>query len=294
MDHLQRMIISFRGITIVTEWWPQNRCETLLRRFEIGDNNVIRGNPVVIGGVGGAGTRVYYNLCRIAGYNMGWLNTRAGKDCYPLLRWFYPKWVDPYLNGKVNNYSFRQMRLSALAWLRLCYPWQGGRWGLKNPRTLYLLEFFDRIFPSMCYIHVIRDGRDHAFNTHFSYREHETCLLNEEEIEFGDPVRKGLHWSRANKMAENYAVQQMNGRYLQSRLEDLCTSPVREIERIFDFLGLHDQKAIEEGIKVVRTPESLGRWKSKPPEQIASVEAAISVELRHYGYELCGAPVSSS
>lgn len=247
-------------------------------------------SPVVIGGVAGSGTRVYHKLCTLAGYDMGrWCTSPSSGDCLPLIRWFYPRWIDPYLQGRLDAAGLRRMRRACRFWLRLCYPRQSGKWGWKNPRSAYLLPFFDEMFPRMVYIHVVRDGRDQAFNPHFPYLPHQAALLSPEEAALEDPVRKGLHWSRLNRLAESYAEERMQGRYLRSRLEDLCAQPHDEVRRILEFLGGARDEAVEAGAREVRTPGSLGRWREEPRERIARVEQVIGDTLRRYGYELAAA-----
>ncbi len=243
----------------------------------------------MIGGVAGSGTRVYHTLCALAGYDMGrWSTSRSSGDNLPLIRWFYPRWIDPYVRGELDEAGLKRMRRELSFWLRVSYPVRRGPWGWKNPRSQYLLPLLDDMFPSLIYIHVLRDGRDQAFNPNFSYRMHETCLLSEEERGLPDPVRKALHWSRLNDRTERVAALRLPGRFLQSRLEDLCADPRREVERILSFLGVEDERVAEAGAREVRTPGSLGRWRQAAPDEIARVEEAIGPTLRHHGYALGG------
>jgi hypothetical protein len=246
-------------------------------------------SPVVIGGVAGSGTRVYHTICALAGYDMGrWATSPSSGDNLPLIRWFYPRWIDRYVRGELDRGGLLRMRRELSFWLRLSYPVRRGRWGWKNPRAQYVLPLLDEMFPGMVYIHVLRDGRDQAFNPHFSYRMHETCLLTEAERALDDPVRKALHWSRLNDRTERFAARRLPGRHLTSRLEDLCADPRGEVERILTFLGAREARVAEAGAREVRTPASLGRWRHAPREDVARVEAAIGPALEHWGYSLGG------
>lgn len=246
-------------------------------------------NPVVIGGVAGSGTRVYHTICASGGIDMGgWATSPSSGDNRPLIRAFYPRWVNRYASGALDEAGLRRMRRELAFWLRLSYPIRRRRWGWKNPRTMYILPLLHEMFPSMAYIHVVRDGRDQAFNPHFDYRPHETSLLSEAEARLDDPVRKALHWSRLNQTAESYALAHLPDRYLRSRLEDLCADPRQEVARILHFLNAESARAVEEGAAAVRTPSSLGRWRREPAEVVARVEQTIGPALRHYGYDLVG------
>ena len=241
-------------------------------------------SPVVIGGVAGSGTRVYHTICSLAGYDMGWFNTIQGRDNYPLQKWFYNRWTDRYLKGELNDEGLARMERSFRLWLRLSYPVRRGPWGWKNPQAQFLLRFFHALFPSMLYIHVVRDGRDQAFNPHFTYRRHQSVVLDRDEIWLEDPIRKALHWERVNAMVEGVAEELLPERWLVSRLEDLCAAPGREVERVLAFLGVADEAALRRGAAAVRTPASLGRWKREAEEVRRRVEARIGPALEHWGY----------
>lgn len=250
--------------------------------------------PVVIGGVAGSGTRVFHSICLLAGYGMGWLTTRRSRDHWPLGKWFYPKWVVPYLTGELDQPGLERMRREFHFWTRLALPVRGGRWGWKNPPALYLLRFFDEMFPAMRVVHVLRDGRDQAFNPKFQYRTYQRVLMTPEEARLDDAERKALHWSRYNTLAESYGRDRLPGRYLQCRLEELCANPREEVARIFDFLQARDPTAVDRAMDEVGTPGSLGRWRRQPPEEIARVERRIGSELRHFGYSQSTAPHTES
>jgi hypothetical protein len=171
-------------------------------------------------------------------------------------------------------------------WMRLCYPLRTGRWGWKNPQSQYLLRFFRGIHLDLGYIHVIRDGRDQAFNPHFAYTPHQTVLMSEDEIRLDEPVRKALHWQRVNELVLGEAGEVLPGRFLVSRLEDLCAEPRREVGRILAYLGVESHAALEQGAAAVKTPPSLGRWQREPAETVARVEDRIGEALERYGYEV--------
>ncbi|BCW93430.1 MAG: hypothetical protein KatS3mg007_1324 [Thermoanaerobaculum sp.] len=53
-------------------------------------------------------------------------------------------------------------------------------WGWKEPRSIYLLPFWNELMPSLRFIHVIRDGRDMAFSANQNQlRKHGKCILGE-------------------------------------------------------------------------------------------------------------------
>lgn len=249
--------------------------------------------PLVIGGVGGSGTRVYRKIVEAAGYTMltaPWPLQKFSKsehhDNYFLLKYFYARWVNRYLLDDLSKAELARMRLELQTMLALSGPAHYGRglWGWKNPRTLYLLPFLNKLYPKMRYIHVIRDGRDHAFHPRFPY-EHDV-LLSPEQRRLEEHVRKALAWRSANALGQQAGDTFLQGRYMQSRLEDLCANPVQEIRRIFNFLGCHNASGIQEAAQQVRKPSSFGRWRKQPAEAIAAVEQAAGDQLERYSYML--------
>ncbi|HEX5761361.1 MAG TPA: sulfotransferase [Thermoanaerobaculia bacterium] len=240
--------------------------------------------PVVIGGMGGSGTRVYHHICALAGFSMGIWNHSRSRDCMPLHRWFFSRWGEAYLSGDLPPAELRRMRRRCRLCLRLANPRQGVPWGFKDPRTLYLLPFFDELYPGMRFIHALRDGRDHAFYRKFPYRAFEPHLLSPEETRLEEHCRKALHWARLNRRAEAWGESRMPGRYLVSRLEDLCLDPGPEVTRILAFLGVDDPQVTERCVQAVSSPSSLGRWRHEPPELVERVEGTVSEELERYGY----------
>ena len=249
--------------------------------------------PLVIGGVGGSGTRVYRKIVEAAGYTMltvPWPLQRFSRkehhDNYLLLQHFYARWVDRYLLGELSRAELARMRLELRTLLTLSGPAHYGRglWGWKNPRTLYLLPLLNDVYPEMRYIHVFRDGRDHAFHPRFPY-EHD-ILLSPSERRSEEHVRKALAWSSANTLGQRAGDTFLADRYMQSRLEDLCADPTREVGRIFRFLGCRDVSGVERAARHIKKPSSSGRWREQPAEAVAAVERAVGDHLQRYGYAL--------
>jgi hypothetical protein len=259
-------------------------------------------SPLLIGGMGGSGTRVYRAIAEAAGYRMlvaPWVRRIRSDNLHdnlPMAKYFYNRWIDRYLKKELSDSELKMMRASCKAWLWLCGPLMYNRnlWGWKNPRTILLIPFFNQMYPAMRFIHVIRDGRDHAFHPRFPYVAHQGCLLSGVEIQLPDPQRKGLVWSRVNQIAEAYAREHLQDRYIQSTLEKLCSDPVGEVTRILAFLGTSDREVAERTARLVKTPSSLGRWRSQSLDQIAAVEKLISVDLVRYGYERVSIPSHES
>lgn len=252
-------------------------------------------SPLVVGGVGGSGTRVYRQICELANHKMvteSWFTRLRKLESPPhdnvfLNRFFYGKWVDPYLNGELDEAGIASMTKDLRRWLFLTDPAYANRkhWGWKNPRAIYLLPLVFEQFENTRFLQVVRDGRDHAFHPKFPYRQHELGLLTETERDLPDHLRKALMWSRTTELPRVRAGE-WSDRIHVSRLEDLCSNPKQEIAKIYRWLmGAADPAMVDQAAAVVRTPSSLGRWHDEPTEKIAEVSDLIGDELTHFGYE---------
>lgn len=259
-------------------------------------------SPLVIGGVGGSGTRVYRSIFAAAGYSMLTaplpvrMHNNEHHDNFMLSRYFYNRWIDRYLDGDLSGIRAAQMKMTTRAWLWVSSPahYGRGKWGWKNPRSSFLVPFFHSMYPTMAFVHVLRDGRDHAFHPSFPYTKHQQHLLTPEEQRLPDHTRKGLAWARRHDLARAQCEELLPGRHIVSKLEDLCARPEQEIARLLAFVGIEDEGAVQRAARLVRTPVSLGRWKNESPERLAEVESLIGSSLQSYGYQLQSTSVGDS
>src|SRR5207302_1402312 len=151
---------------------PQSRLEQVrlkLDRFSLAFArsdpalDPIRVPPVVIGAVGGSGTRVLAQVLRKAGWFMGNRVDSRNEDSLPIA-WFLTKWLKslkdfPNIDNNIlvgGRRDFERM----LNIHRRGIPSPDARWGWKNPRSMWLIPFLADRFPEMKFVHVIRDARD--------------------------------------------------------------------------------------------------------------------------------------
>ena len=53
----------------------------------------------------------------------------------------------------------------------------------KNPRSMFLLPFFDSYFPALKFIHIVRDGRDMAYSKNQNQlHKHGSTLLDQDQL----------------------------------------------------------------------------------------------------------------
>ncbi|MBA3882529.1 MAG: sulfotransferase [Chthoniobacterales bacterium] len=175
--------------------------------------------------------------------------------------------------------------------MRSARPPLPARWGSrtalgwKAPRSIYFLPLFHQLFPSVKFIHVLRDGRDMAFSDNQNQlRQHGRAILSWRERWFvGTPLRSILLWDRVNYRAATFAEARLGSNYLAVRFEDLCRSPVVTVERVLCFLG-SSIDAREVASAEITPPATLSRWKAEPEEITRKLTAAAAGSLRKFGY----------
>lgn len=147
------------------------------------ERTVARRTPVVVGGMGGSGTRVVAALMQELGAML--TSDVASMDCHciPHLK---KAVVGPILdvvhraNYELGELGFELKRSvvktvqEGLSKYVIKLRERNSRargnldeqlWGFKEPSSYYLLPFWKEIFPGSVFIHVVRDGRDMAYSS---------------------------------------------------------------------------------------------------------------------------------
>jgi hypothetical protein len=162
-------------------------------------------------------------------------------------------------------------------------------WGWKAPRSAFFLPLLAQHFSTLRFIHVVRDGRDMAFTQNMNQLQQlQGGLLPPSASQWTTAKRLAALWQRINLDTAHYAEDHLPGRYLCIRLEDLCETPVEEIQRLFAFCRLQnasEQSAIKAlAQQAIQTPTSLGRWQSEDPRTLEEVVEAAHAGLLKFGY----------
>jgi len=245
--------------------------------------------PVVIGAMGGSGTRVVARLVQGAGVFIGTNRNRA-EDAMEFVE-FYDRWINRYVGhdalplSEAEQVAMTREFRDCVARHRVAIPAPDVDWGWKEPRSIYLVPFFREHFPSLKFIHVTRDGRDMAFSRNQNQlRKHGEAVLGPARDSLPQPVRSAALWSRINWAAADYGEAVLGERYLQVRFEDVCQNPKRAIERLYTFLGRRGPD-VSAALELVIPPESVGRWRACPdPELIHAIETHAREALVRFGY----------
>jgi hypothetical protein len=223
--------------------------------------------PIVVGGMGGSGTRLVAQLLMHAGVFMG-SNRNYAEDALD-----FAPFYGSYLGG---NVGLVRMFQACVMQHRAEIPDPGMRWGWKNPRSYLALEFIHRQFPDMRFVHVIRDGRDMAYA---ETRNMQTYWSAEESGEPIGPERAMTVWATTNMSAADYGESRMTG-YTRIRFENLCHKPQDAIEGLYERLGLHDVD-MDSAVNLVNPPQTMGRWKQHDANTVIEIGREA---LQRFGY----------
>jgi hypothetical protein len=242
--------------------------------------------PNVIGATGGSGTRVVARIVRTAGLYTG-EKLNPYEDAVEL-GFYSDRWIDSYVRaaGEVSPVERSEMAADLRAVLAdhlSTVPAGATSWGWKEPRSIYLLRFWNETMPDLRFLHFLRDGRDMAFS------ENQNQLTKHGAAVLGDDLRKaktatrsiGL-WARVNLAAADYGERELGPRYLRVRFEDVCAMPRETIGSIFEFFGLDGD--VDAAAGEVRPPSSLGRWRQRRPKVVAELTEVAGPALERFGY----------
>ncbi|MDA1667629.1 hypothetical protein BK767_04375 [Bacillus thuringiensis serovar kyushuensis] len=224
------------------------------------EKNIFNG-PVVIGGIGGSGTRVVAKLLKTMGYYFGDSDecTNDNIDFFHLFG--DPDWFKQ--NYKINNEGIiRRLRMFESHMLMSYEKNKYLGWGWKNPSTHIYIEFLHQYFKEIKYIHVIRHGLEMVYsnNQNQIYKWGDLYdldySLNQERLRL-------QYWFKSNKKAMELGKKLFNQNFLLINFNDLCISPQKEINSLIEFLNVEKSNAnIHQLISQIHSPQSLKRYKN--------------------------------
>jgi hypothetical protein len=241
-------------------------------------------DPIIVGGNGHSGTRVFAEILTLGGVFTGIrrITKRNNSEDLRIIS-LLTRWVRPYVYGTLTPAQSLEMQRAFSRRLRLYFPTRTRPWGFKNPRTMLLLPFLADMFTSMKFVHVIRDGRDISLGNEFVGNAYMDAYLRDKERSMTAEEKMIVFWGRSNGTAADFGESTLGSRYLRMKWEDLCTNPLTKTRELLQFAGCSTENAGEIQ-SVVRLPSSLGRWRSYPDEQKARVQSRGEPWLARFGY----------
>jgi hypothetical protein len=245
--------------------------------------------PIIVGAVGGSGTRVLTRLIHRAGVFVG-SRLNEARDSEPIME-FYDGWLRGYLeSGGRQEEGERQ---AAESKLRECLrdhlasrSMDTQPWAVKVPRNILALPFWHALFPNLKFIHVIRNGFDMAYSSDRNQLGlFGDLILSEAEQLQPDPVRQVAYWRAVNLDAARFGEETLSERYLVLRFEDICSEPRWAYRRVCEFIGLRKPATRPwRAILEVGIPSTIGRWRGRPEDELAAIETAGQPALERFGY----------
>ena len=255
--------------------------------------------PIIIGGVGGSGTRVVAEIIQSLGVFIG-NDLNKSLDNLAFTFFFKQKGIleappcklHSYINTFVRSQTnARLTHTDILAIIRTVLsgasphslPWKvkrakfmlrqrsanpltkqhQHRWGWKEPNSHFFIEALNKALPNMRYIHVIRHGFDMAFSKNQNQaRFWGPYLLNKPY----EPTPSYLFdfWCTVNQRVINGSIP-FKERFYLLNYDELCKNPVPETIKLANFLSaeISDDELISLS-KKIKFPQSIGRHKKHP------------------------------
>ncbi|WP_051284645.1 sulfotransferase [Nisaea denitrificans] len=253
--------------------------------------------PLLIGATGGSGTRALHGALAEAGFFVGTRLNHAGDamDFEP----FLDEIINPVLRETRSlDYALDQLSggtrtaaergfKAALKTYTAELPQKAGHWGWKNPRSMYVLPIIAAACPGMSFLHLVRDGRDMALSDNQNQpNKHYEALFGEA---YGDatPEFAIKLWARANSQVADWGERELGSRYMRIRFEDLCAAPGKVLAGALINGGIEPALAGRVGAgadSVIRTPSSVGRWRSLPEDEARALTEKATDALERFGY----------
>ena len=246
--------------------------------------------PIIIGAMGGSGTRLLVQILRAAGVWMGKLVDPISEDSLPM-RYFLKRRFNEIVQfidkerpptAVINKWfdNAVQQHLWGI-------PDQNTAWGWKNPRNMWLLPFFTRFYPNLRIIHMIRDGRDMATsNNTFLLKKHGEILLGKNYSRSRTLSQLRL-WTMGNLRAWEFGNKILGKNYMLVKYEDLYLSPNQIIRKIFKFFALDTSEIlVSKCASMVSSSVSIGRWKKTHDQHLISLESSTKRAMETFGYEI--------
>lgn len=266
--------------------------------------------PVVIGGLGGSGTRLAAHLVRELGFHLGdhlnfafdnlWFAFlfrrpnwyRANPEQVPVALRLFEKAMrgntsfeaeeEAVLQEAVRQQGSRAVELARSMRGGSGIPADAAGWGWKNPSTHVFIDRLAASFPGMRYIHLIRNGLELVGKAKLARQVSlwgpQLGIDPPPDTAAPAPPAALRYWVRANRRALTLGPRLFGDRFLLLRYESLCEKPEDAVSTVAGFLGVHAIPAAVDRFSAFIDVPSAGRDRSSmagrmDPRDLAEVEA---------------------
>lgn len=245
--------------------------------------NTMDDSPIIVIGMGSSGTRLIVSVLERLGVFMGGslLNNEFREP--PIFYQIAHAFVDEfrYLDPLPENWPLIVQRhtpeLKDFIFNALPVEYQnagynGGPWGFKDPRTLFVLSVYLSIFPNSRVVHCVRDGRDVALT---KIKERWPLLTDTERLDRWFRV-----WESNVEVAASYQSSVKPGNFAEVRYEDVCHLAESAVASLAG-LTSSEPEAVRYAISQLAKTDRLAKWIQQSD---SFAFASSSKVLRAYGY----------
>jgi len=248
--------------------------------------------PIVVGGLGGSGTRAVAQVLQQAGVYIGSCLNEPLDNLWFTLLFRRPARVkspnDLTLNDCLDVFEKRMLgnpvwNASERNLLRRCalefaingyvrnerfgFPYRvyrsffqhrdvtAERWGWKEPNAHVFLPLLQNRYPNLRYIHVMRHPLDIVFGKNHLQLRNWKHLFNIDEPDAKRAML--LYYKAANKRAIDIGKPHENKNFLLLKHEDLCHQPVETIDKLLAFCSLNVDDATRQTLHAIPSREKV-------------------------------------
>lgn len=248
-------------------------------------------SPVVVGGIGGSGTRLVAYILQGIGYNIGHdlnpaldnlsftylfrhnsITNLCSQEFKEILEFFTNQLrgipQDPEKINRLLAKAFKFQNKMNANWkedrsskLKTNRPLISKNWGWKEPNTHIVLDKLIKTLPSMKYIYVYRNGLDMAFS------KNQNQLKNWGHLFFGEnfdlsPKYSLKFWCRSHQRISALA-NGLEDSFMFLNFDELCHSPNATLNSFLDFLKMKENLNHQELLKLINPPNTFNRFQKE-------------------------------
>jgi hypothetical protein len=248
--------------------------------------------PIVVGAVGGSGSRLVTAMLEAAGVLMSpYVNQARDSLLWPPL----PRLLESAAARANDRATIVGNALRALEELLLIHSrlsGQGVPVGWKVPASFFWLPEMADYFTGLRYIHVMRHPLDMAYSDnqlqflgwawYFGINAYET---GETPVAKVPPARMLDYWIAANRLVLEQAPRLLGERFYLLDYDALCRQPQAQSSQLLEFLQLPCASVAPAALAdLVRAPASIGRYQERDWQRDFSAAQLRAVE--EFGYSV--------
>lgn len=250
--------------------------------------------PCVIVGRGHSGTRIPAWICHHLGIELGAdARVHASGDCTDLVfKHHIRKAAQTHIEaGGVHELAPRALHRfqKAVSGFHERLAPRGRYWGWKYPETNMIAPYVATTFPRAKIIHILRDGRDTAFKTHYTDNTRHAlarAILRERDaLALPHHLQAAHSWAFQVELFDAFSSAFPGTRVLDLRFEEVVQNPVETGHRISDFLEVPMTDRCLEYLARAIDSSKKRQHRDEDREEVRAIERGIASTLRKVGYE---------